>query len=339
MTQTLTIGLSANDGGPHTPELLRAFVDAREWLGCTVDFVWMNDGREPVRARKAAAHLSSCGVSIVVGHLSAAAAVAAAEIYAASDTVFIAPATSHPQINPGGWEGILRAFGTDERTARTMLAACLPGATPVVIEQRQAYGAALADALSFVIKDFGSAPVRIAPYFPPEAVSLPHDTSTLYVCGIHEFCIDVIRAVRGNGFIGAVAVGDDCFTPNFLASGGADVDGCFVATQIVPGSANGKAGTLVRGEAIEGYYPTCLIATTVALQAATRFPDLSGAALGRAIRAQDWLTPFGWIGFDRNGDLRGLRDALFRVEGNCLVAQPMLNFVCQTDGAGMGASS
>ena len=312
MSNTVRIGLSANAGGAHTRELLQAFPVARDWLEIDAAFVWAEDGRDPALAASAATQLCDAGVPIVVGHLSAAAAVSALPVYARRDVAFIAPATSHPRLNPTGWAGAVRTSGSDKRTARSMLSATPPSGQPVICFQRQAYGEALAAELDEALTASGLNPSLIAIDGTGDEVELPPDTGSLYVAGIHEFCAEVIRTVRKQGVTSEIAVGDDCFTKDFVSRCGEAVEGCTVSTQIVPRAIAGSFGEAC---AASGYFPTCLIAISVALQASRQFPELRGEELGKAIRAMRWRTPFGGVKFDSDGDLKGLLDMNFKVKG------------------------
>jgi branched-chain amino acid transport system substrate-binding protein len=322
MNRTLRIGLSANASGPHTRELTQAFADASQWLNRKAEFIWAEDGRDPTMAARAAVQLANANVAIVVGHLSAAAALAALPVYVERNIAFIAPATSHKRLNPSGWRGALRAFGTDTRTARTMVTVCPPGAQPVVAFQHQTYGTALAQELEAVILGRGEVPRLIGCSLPLTARALPAQTTTLYVAGIHEFCIEVVRDARGQGFGGPIVVGDDCFTPNFVNLCGTVAEGTLVATQIVAsryGFQQDDIGSVIEATDIDGYHSTSLIALTVALQAVAQYPDLRGAELGHVIQQTSWATSYGTFGFNPQGDLVGLDDVAFEVRGGRLL--------------------
>ncbi|WP_181160955.1 ABC transporter substrate-binding protein [Labrys okinawensis] len=309
MNKHLRIGLAANDGGAHTQELLEAFVVAKAWLGVEASYVWENDERDPKAAVQAARRLADSGVPIVVGHLSAAAAVAAVPVYAARNMAFIAPATSHPHLNPRGWPGVLRAFGTDGRTARSMVTIAPPGEHPAICFERQAYSQALAAELRQRLEAAGHAPAVVEIADDTGLAALPSTVSTLYIAGIHEFCADVARGVRKQGLDCTISVGDDCYTPSFVERAVEAAEGCRISTQILSAllSENGDAP-------VQGYLPTSVIALTVALQAIALFPELNGAELGKAMRARSWNTPYGSVTFDEDGNLRGLSAISFIVD-------------------------
>lgn len=313
MNKHLRIGLAANDGGAHTQELLDAFVMAKTWLGVEASYVWENDEREPEAAARAARHLADSGVPIVVGHLSAAAAVAAVPIYVARNMAFIAPATSHPHLNPRCWPGVLRAFGTDGQTAQSMVAVAPPGEYPAICFQRQAYSQALASELQQRLEAGGHAPALIEIIDDAWPLLLPPKISTLYIAGIHEFCADVIRGIRERNLSCTVSLGDDCYTPSFVQHASAAAEGSYISTQIVTSLLEEGDDALA-----QGYLPTSVIALTVALQAIVLFPKLHGCELGEAIRTCSWNTPYGAVTFDENGNLRGLSSVSFVVSNGCI---------------------
>ncbi|MGJ4860555.1 ABC transporter substrate-binding protein [Labrys sp. KB_33_2] len=313
MNKHLRIGLAANDGGAHTQELLDAFVVAKAWLGVEASYIWENDEREPKAAARAAQRMADSGVPIVVGHLSAAAAVAAVPVYAARNMAFIAPATSHPRLNPQGWPGVLRAFGTDGQTAQSMVAIAPPGESSAICFQRQTYSQALASELRQRLEAKGHAPALIEITGDAGLAALPSGVSTLYIAGIHEFCADVARETRKRKLGCTISVGDDCYTPSFVQRASGAAEGCRISTQIL---------SALLGESddapAQGYLPTSVIALTVALQATALFPELNGAELGEAIRACSWNTPYGAITFDEHGNLRDLSAVSFVVDNGTI---------------------
>jgi ABC-type branched-subunit amino acid transport system substrate-binding protein len=316
----LTIGLSANAAGAHTAELLAGVEYAQDWLGVRCRTVWAEDGRDPVVARRAADQLVSAGLALVIGHLSAAASVHAADVYRRTDTALLAPGTSHPDLNPRNWPGILRSCGRDERTARAMVAA-LPGDGPtLVVCQRQTFGLSLGAALCDALAAEG---VRVEPRVvdDPAACTPDPGTSRIFAAGIHEFCAELVGVLRRSAPDGRIAVGDDCLTSNFLTLGGRSVEGVRVVAPIVPAA---------RDRALEGYFATSVIATVVGIQALVAAPRLRGAGLGRLIRGRSWPTPYGPVGFDGAGDLTGLREEVFTVREGSFQPAAATHAACDT---------
>lgn len=301
-----TIGVSANIEGAHTRELLDGVRDAIAWTGIDCETIWAEDGRDPGIARDAARRLIAAGVPLVVGHLSAAASVAAAQVYAAHDVALVAPATSHPDLNPRDWPGILRVCGTDTQTARVMLAAAPPRDRHAILCQDQIFGRSLAACLQQELARAGAGPVDLWVHgeedaLPPALDGLTH----VFVTGVHEYCAVIVRELRRWRPSLDITLGDDCLTPNFLRLADGAAEGARIVCPVVPEIDDASAG----------YRPAATIGTSIALQALAAHPEARGARLGRIMRARVWNTPFGAFGFDGRGNVTGLETRVFRVVG------------------------
>lgn len=316
----LRLGLSANAGGAHTAELLEAVREAQRWLGVRADVVWADDRREPGTARLAALSLCEAGVPIVVGHLSAAAALAAVPVYESRDVAFIAPATSHLALNVSMSDGILRAFGTDEKTASAMVADHEPGDGAMVIVERQAYSEALGHELARELANLGCSVEWVI--LPEQHSRLPASAGLgcVYISGIHEFCAPVLRQLRQLGYRGEVVLGDDCLTPSFVVLAAGAAEGCRVIGHVLPIRKPEHGLAVPDTAAGNGYYRTCMVAAIVALSSQTIFPAARGAELGRLIRSEPWPTPFGAMTFDTSGNLDGTACLSFTVRGGAFVS-------------------
>ena len=305
------IGLSANEAGAHTRELVDGFTQACEWLGCQPNYFWAEDGRNPTQARIAAQTLIDMDVQFVLGHLSAAASIAAAEGYRKNNMALFAPATSHPALQRSNWPGIIRVFGTDERTAQAMVEARPIDGQPAVLFQRQIYGVSLGRELLAALRVHGHEPYAALISETAPLPALPESVSHVFIAAIHEVAADAVIGIRQSGFTGTIALGDDCLTPNFMALAGDHAEGCLVISPIWP-----EAGI----SPDSGYKPSSAIAASVAIQAFQKDPCARGAELGKLITGQSWMTPHGEARFDPSGNLRGMRETVYEVRDGAFVA-------------------
>lgn len=310
----IRIGISANLEGAHTRELLEGLRCAQEWLGVKCDAIWAEDGRDPVKAAEAARYLADAEVPIVVGHLSAAAALAAVEVYRRRDIALIAPATSHPALNPLGYKGVLRAFGLDTDVAAAMIKHTPPGDEPIILYHHQAYGLSLAFELEAQLAEMRRPFTRCDLAADGWLALCTEARGAVYLAGIHEVCAEAVRLIRRASPRKRIALGDDCYTPNFLVLSGANAEKCRVTTPVLPVSGRYFLDTGFQ-PGTQGYFHPCAVGASVALQAVSSCPELKGGMLGEMIRCRTWRTPLGDFSFNEFGDLKEVHYRTFEVSG------------------------
>jgi ABC-type branched-subunit amino acid transport system substrate-binding protein len=315
----LRLGVTANNGA-HTNELIGGVVLAAEDHHLPLSISWCNDGRDPMVARAAAATLVQKGVAAVIGHLSASAALTAAEIYAAAHVTFLAPGTTHPDLTAGGSKTIFRVCGREQDAAEELLrlVARLPHHDVVaVIQQDIPYGRALGGlvhrtalaagmgCVSFIAHgdSLGSRQLEELERAQPDA---------LIIAGIHEFAAPCCRQLRAAGVRAPLLLGDDCFTPNLLALGGECVEGALL---VVPGPClelNAKSLELVEryrravGSMPGAYFLTSYMAAWLLLTTCARTPGARAAAIAEDLHRLTFETPIGRVSFDEHGEINGL---------------------------------
>lgn len=300
--RTFTVGLAANAAGAHTGELLEGFQRAQDWTGITCDYHWAEDGRNPAIAEVAARTLVAKRVPLVIGHLSAAACLTAARIYHEHNIALVAPATSHPRLNTENWPGIVRVCGSDSQTARAMVDVTDIAASCAILCQDQCFGRSLADCLTDALGERGGQTELFWVHRESDTLpTIPSHVENVFVTGIHEYCAVVVRALRIARPDLRVIVGDDCLTPNFPRLAGRAANEVIVVSPTVPGI----------DDPSQGYMPTAMVGTIIALQAMKLCPSARGAELGEVIRSGSWPTPYGVFGFDGNGDIVGLEISTF----------------------------
>lgn len=123
----------------------------------------VTDGCEATPAAKLAADLSARKVALVLGHPCAPAAIAAAKVYAAHSTLFLATATRHPALtSPRAGPVIFRLAGRVDKQGKDAgryLAHTFSGKTIAVVHDRTNYAKTIAEAAEAVLTKAGMTPI------------------------------------------------------------------------------------------------------------------------------------------------------------------------------------
>ncbi len=133
-----------------------------------------DDGCDAAKAAALATALSARKVALVLGHPCDAAAIAAAKIYAAQSTLFIATTTRHPGLTtptaganagpntaPDAKRTVFRLSGRDDKQgedAGRYLATAFKGQTVAIVHDRTKYARAIADAAAITLAKSGAPP-------------------------------------------------------------------------------------------------------------------------------------------------------------------------------------
>ena len=121
-----------------------------------------DDGCDADKAVALATGLATRKVALVLGHPCDAAAVAAAKIYAAQSSLFIATATRHPALTtPRAGATVFRLSGRDDKhgeDAGRYLATAFKGQTIAIVHDRTKYARTIADAAAATLAKSGAPP-------------------------------------------------------------------------------------------------------------------------------------------------------------------------------------
>lgn len=338
------LGVSANIAA-HTNELIGGVVLAIQDVGRPIRIIWRDDQRNADGACRSAQSLIDEGVAAVVGHLSASAALPAAEVYTGAGMVFLAPGTTHPALTASDGGTVFRLCGRDDDQARLLagLVGLLPRrGTIAVLAQDIAYGRALAQLLADAFDSNGLDHLAVASG--DECLSTRDleqieraGADALVIAGIHEFAASCCRRLDVAGYGGLLVLGDDGFTPNLMSLAGDSVEGAIL---VAPGPAhdrNDKTLELTRryrallGSEPGAYFLTSYAATWILLQALEDEGPPSSERLSDSLRGRAWRTPVGELRFDKKGEVEGLGWTTYRVRDGRFVPIDYLDFPPRTE--------
>ncbi len=330
------IGISIDPEG-HAVDLLAGVYLAleahRRRTGRTISAIWLDDRRSAEGAVLAARAYLELGVRYVIGHFSATAALAAADIYDANDVVFMAPGTSHPDLTAGQYRSVFRLCGRDDDQALAMLSIMPQSQEPsslLVLAQDIRYGRSLSGYIDEECRRRGRAAVVMVG---PDAEVLAQSGTTwcegrktendaaVLVVGTHEFSADVVRCLRHNGVFAPICVSDDALTPRFPALLGDLAEGLLVTGLAGhPGSAAERSGPeqeclRLLGEQPGAYFLTSYAAAAILAELIDRQPPLNAGACPGELRSRPWHTCLGKLSFREGGEVTGIRWTLQQISG------------------------
>jgi branched-chain amino acid transport system substrate-binding protein len=344
--EPLRIGLASNVA-PHTRELCGGVYLALQDAGALdgvrrqpVQMVWQDDRREAAAAAAAAQAFEAMGIAVVIGHLSASAAVPAAAVYQRHRSLLLAPGTTHPALTERGYDTVFRVCARDDRQAEAIAdwVASEPAwrGDLLLIEQDIEHGAMLAGLIADALQRRGRAAARMTipregPY--PAATWRQLQVSPprlILFAGIHEAAAEVIRGTRAAGYAASFLLGDDSYTPELPALAGAAAEGARgLALGDLGGAGNPRVDAVVAryrqltGQDIGAYLLTSYAAASILRQAIEAAGSAHPEALAPLLRSRRWDTPLGRIGFHANGDAAAIEWRPWQVHNGSFVPAAM----------------
>lgn len=268
-------------------------------------------------AAAAANRAAGRGDELVIGHICADAAKAAAEVYAKAGIVAITPAVTAPAFtDQRAGPTIFRLAARDDAqgaVAGAYLASRFGKARIAILGDGSPYGKALADATKQAMNEAGKREAR-ADSFDPGAKDynaladrLNADAiDVVFVGGYQADAALILKALRAKGSSALLMGGDALGTSEFLNSAGDAADGTlftfFTDWRLAPDAKNVVSAMRAAGNEPQGFALPAYAA--VQLWAAARTAGATdGASIAKAIGEGVTPTVLGPVGFAPNGDV------------------------------------
>lgn len=348
----LRIGVSANRGA-HTNELIGGTVLAIEDAGRPVRIVWREDGRDRETAAAAAEAFVADGIRIIIGHLSASAALGAAPVYRRAGALLLAPGTSHPDLTGGpATDGdanhtVLRLCHRDEEQADIIadfIAAQADWRCVAVVRQDIAFGRMLADLITPRLMARGCEVRTVSAdahglLDPKAALATLDNGRVTLISGIHECAAAVMHTLEEAGNQTTVILPDDGLTPNLITLAGRAAERALIfapgpgvdsgggaEAEPATGPSAWRTSLVARFRRLLGMEPGAYFLTTysaahILLSTLDALGDrVDPSRIAEFIKSRAWATPLGNLRFDRWGDVRGIGWTVHRVENGQFVA-------------------
>jgi len=290
----MKIGVAGPFSGPRSAfgELLKRGVEqAKAEAALDVDWVVRDDAADPSRVERLAQELIGLGVVAVIGHFNSACALRAIPLYRRAGVLFLAPASTHPDLTAEG-AGLVFRFCPHDRQQVDAVASFLQArglGRPLVVCDDTLYGRSLAEQC----QRFWGAEVRALAF--ERLMQSPRDgvdAEAIFFAGIHFNSAQLIHALRQSGYAGAYIASDDSKIEEFAALARGAAEGAYVL---------GLDQT---------YEQTSYLAAHTLLQALSRHPEQRGAALARSLRSE-----VEGVHFTKAGERIGVQWSIWQIRG------------------------
>jgi branched-chain amino acid transport system substrate-binding protein len=288
-------------------------------LGERLEILTVDDYCHGEQAVAAARKLVDAGVEFVVGHPCSAAAIPASDVYEAAGVVLFSPAATNPRLTERGLWSVFRLIGRDDaqgHIAGDFLADRFGDQPIAILHDGGIYGKGLAghtrarlnergikevtfEALEPGLVDYTSAIGRV------QAVG----AEVLYYAGFAPEAALILRQARDREIGMQLVSGDALGVEDFWLIAGSAGEGTLFTARPDPRN-NPKAARLREVLVAENYDPplgtfSSYSAVEAWAQAVQRAGTSDAEAVAKTLRAGEFDTMVGRIGFDEKGDVTG----------------------------------
>jgi branched-chain amino acid transport system substrate-binding protein len=272
------------------------------------------DGEQAVAAAK---KLIEAKVVAVLGHECSGAAIPASEIYAEAGMLMISTFATNPKLTEQGFTNVFRMVGRDDvqsEIAAELLAERWGSQPIAILHDGKPYGKGLAEGTKKRLNERGIAETIF------EAIEPGRAEYSDVVRKMQEMGVDVIffggyvqeigllaRQAHDLGYDWQIITGDAVGTEDFALIAGAASDGTLFIyppnPRMKPEAAQ-LAKRFTRSPGEEGTF-IAYAAVQVWIQAVEKAGTVETGAVAAAMRANEFDTVLGRIGFDDKGDVTG----------------------------------
>jgi branched-chain amino acid transport system substrate-binding protein len=283
-------------------------------LGKQIEMITADDYCDGAQAVAAANKLVAAGVVAVFGHQCSGAAIPASKIYADEGILMISNGATNPKLTEQGFPNVFRVIGRDDVQGRIAgdLLADRWGSKPIaILHDGQAYGKGLAEETEKRLNERGIGEAMFEAIEPgkPDYWDIVQEMRSkgievLYFGGyMHEAAL-IIRQAREHGYGLQLVGGDGISDEDFGLIAGPASDGTLMTLYPWPSGPEAAALTAkFSGASRPPFEPyAALQAWAEAVEKAGTFET---KAVTDELRASEFDTVVGRIGFDEKGDVTG----------------------------------
>jgi branched-chain amino acid transport system substrate-binding protein len=286
-------------------------------LGRQLELVLGDDACDPKQAVSVANDMVARGAVFVAGHYCSGSSIPASDVYAESGIVQISPASTNPQLTERGLPSVFRVCGRDDAqgpTAAAYIADNFPGKVVAVVDDKSTYGKGLADQFRVSLQQRGIMEVLNESITAGERDYTPLVTrikqagaEIVYFGGYKTEAGLIVRQMREQNVNAVLVGGDALVTDEYWAITGPAGEGTLMTFGPDPRLDPGNE-TLVKSFRDAGYEPEAYTLYTYAAvqtwaDAANKAGSTEAAAVSAALKANQFETVLGTIGFTPKGDV------------------------------------
>ena len=286
-------------------------------LGQKVRLVVGDDACDPKQAVAVANKFVSEGVVFVAGHFCSGSSIPASKVYEEEGVLQISPASTNPKLTDEGGPNVFRVCGRDDQqgiVAGNYLADAWGDKKIAILHDKTAYGKGLADETKKRLNKRGITEAMYEAFTAGEKdysalVSKMKATGVdvFYLGGYHTEAGLMIRQAREQGYNVQLVSGDALVTDEYWKITGDAGKGTVMTFSPDPRK-NAEAAPIVAKFKAQNYEPEgYTLYTYGAVQAWAQAAEKAGSAdtgaMIESLRANQFDTVLGRIGFDQKGDV------------------------------------
>jgi branched-chain amino acid transport system substrate-binding protein len=283
-------------------------------LGERMEVVTADDYCEGQQAVAAANKLIAAGVVAVIGHQCSGAAIPASKIYAEAGILMISTFATNPKLTEQGFTTVFRVVGRDDlqgRIAGDLLAERWGNKPIAILHDGEVFDKGIAEETKKQLHERGIAEAMFeaiepgkADYWDVVQKMRAMGVEVLYYGGYSHEAGLIIRQAHEDGYALQLVAADGLLDEDFTLIAGPGSDGALFTNSPLP--MNAEAAELKRRfpHSVEPPFTT-YAAFQVWAQAVEKVGTFEAKAVADALRAGEFDTVLGRIGFDKKGDVTG----------------------------------
>ena len=286
-------------------------------LGQQVKLVIEDDACDPKQAVAVANKSAGSKVALVAGHFCSGSSIPASKVYTEEGILQISPASTNPQLTEQGVDNVFRTCGRDDQqglVAGNYLVDNFKGKKVAILHDKTAYGKGLADETKKQLNARGVQETLYEAYSAGEkdysalvSKMKAAGIDVFYVGGYHTEAGLMIRQAHGQGYKPQMIAGDALMTDEFWKITGEAGEGTLMTFTPDPRKDPAVMPLVEKFRKI-GYEPEGYTLYTYGTiqawaQAVVAAGDTDTKKVAAALRAGQFDTVLGKIGFDKKGDV------------------------------------
>lgn len=276
-----------------------------------------DDACDPKQAVAVANDMASKGVRFVAGHFCSGSSIPASNVYADEGMIQISPASTNPKLTERGLATTFRTCGRDDQqgiVAGKFLSEMFGSSKIAILHDKTAYGKGLADETRKALNANGKKEALYEAYTAGEkdytalvSKLKQNGIDVVYLGGYHTEAGLIVRQMRAQGMKTRMISGDALVTQEYWAITGDAGEGTLMTFSPDPRK-NPGAKPLVERFRKDGYEPEGYTLYTYGAiqawaQAVGRAKSMDADPVIKQLRAGNFDTVLGNIGFDAKGDV------------------------------------
>ncbi|MBR1271981.1 branched-chain amino acid ABC transporter substrate-binding protein [Bradyrhizobium sp. AUGA SZCCT0222] len=297
-----------------------------------------DDACDPKQARSVAEKFASAKIPFVAGHFCSSSSIPASEAYADGNVLQITPASTNPLFTERKLWNVARVCGRDDQQgliAADYIVKNYKGKNVAILNDKTTYGKGLADETKKALNKAGVTEKMFESYnkgdkdFNAIVSRLKRDNIDLvFVGGYHQESGLILRQMRDQGLKTVLMAGDALNDKEFASIAGPAAEGTLFTFGPDPRNKPTAKEIVAKFKAKnidpEGYTLYTYAAMQVWTKAVAKVGSTDPKKVMEAIKAGEWDTVLGKMGFDAKGDIKAIDYVVYKwdAKGNYTEINP-----------------